>query len=102
MEIPAHRPTIGSVQDAVTAYYKLPPVAMQSAVRRRSWCRPRQIAMFLSVRMTGKSLPKIGKMFQRDHTTVMHGERMIEMLIEKDARLAYDVREIERQLMGPQ
>nr|WP_283815053.1 MULTISPECIES: helix-turn-helix domain-containing protein [unclassified Bradyrhizobium] len=37
----------------------------------------RQIAMYLAKVLTGRSLPEIGRRFERDHTTIMHGVRKI-------------------------
>jgi chromosomal replication initiator protein len=50
--------------------------------------RARQIAMYLSKKLTGQSLPEIGRRFgDRDHTTVLHAVRKIETLLGKDAAL---------------
>lgn len=41
--------------------------------RRNQWvAEARQVAMALTVRLTKHSLPKIGYLFDRDHTTVLH------------------------------
>ena len=40
--------------------------------------------MFLSKELTTKSLPDIGRAFDRDHTTVIHAVKAIEQLREKD------------------
>lgn len=44
---------------------------------------PRQLAMFICARYSGKSLPQIGRAFNRDHTTILYArnqvaERMID------------------------
>jgi hypothetical protein len=57
---------------------------MQSSRRARTVARPRQIAMFLAKQLTSRSLPEIGRKFDRDHTTVMHAVRKIEELITQD------------------
>jgi hypothetical protein len=44
--------------------------------RRNQWvAEARQVAMALTVRLTKYSLPKIGNLFDRDHTTVLHAVR---------------------------
>ncbi|AHX03865.1 bacterial dnaA helix-turn-helix family protein [Ehrlichia chaffeensis str. Heartland] len=44
--------------------------------------RPRQVAMYLSKKLTQKSLPEIGKSFGgRAHATVIHAVKQIEKLI---------------------
>lgn len=38
---------------------------------------PRQVAMVLCRQITGASLPTIGRMFKRHHTTVLHAEAAV-------------------------
>ena len=40
--------------------------------------------MYLSKKLTPRSLPEIGRKFGRDHTTVMHAVRRIEALRASD------------------
>ena len=46
---------------------------------------PRQIAMFLACELTDMSLPNIGEVFSRDHTTVMYARDKIRQLLHTDA-----------------
>ena len=57
---------------------------MQSSRRARTVARPRQIAMYLAKQLTSRSLPEIGRKFDRDHTTVMPAVRKVEELILED------------------
>lgn len=54
--------------------------------RSRRYARPRQIVMFLSRDMCPHlSLPSIGRILGgRDHTTIIHGIRQVEALLDKD------------------
>jgi chromosomal replication initiator protein len=66
-----------------------------SARRSRHIARPRQIAMYLSKKLTTKSLPEIGRKFTgRDHTTVIHAIKKIEELMSKDRQFEYEVQSI--------
>ena len=48
--------------------------------------------MYLSKHLTTRSLPDIGRRFGgRDHTTIMHGVRVIEEMRGADHQLAEDV-----------
>ena len=72
---------------------------MSSTRRLRAIARPRQIAMYLSKKMTPASLPHIGREFGgRDHTTVMHAIRKVEDLIKRDELMAADITKIENRL----
>ena len=83
---------VAHIQHTVAAYYGFHPSLMVSAQRPARIARPRQIAMFLSSRLTPKSLPEIGRRFGgRDHTTVMHAIRAVKERIELDSDVAADV-----------
>lgn len=83
---------IATIQRRVAGFYGLPLIEMTSARRARKVVRPRQVAMYLSSRLTTRSLPDIGRRFGgRDHTTVMHAIRRVEQLIGEDAAIALDV-----------
>ena len=60
--------------------------------------RPRQIAMYLAKLLTLRSLPEIGRKFDRDHTTVMHAVRKVEELIQEDQSVAESVESLRRSL----
>lgn len=63
---------ISEIVAEVARFYNLHPREVISHRRNRSIARPRQEAMLLSRALTDKSLPIIGKVFNRDHTTVIH------------------------------
>ena len=60
--------------------------------------RIRQIAFYLCRTHTTRSLPEIGRAFDRDHTTVLHGVRRVASLRETDAALDRDLSKLEAQL----
>lgn len=95
----ARKVTIDDIQRKVAEHYNIRMGEMSSGRRARAVARPRQVAMYLSKRLTSRSLPEIGRMFgNRDHTTVLHGVRRIEELIQVDPGLAEDVRLLETAL----
>ena len=60
------------------AYFNLRVEDLKSQRRTRNIAYPRQIAMYLSRKLTDMSLPKIGEEFGgRDHTTVIHAYEKI-------------------------
>jgi len=95
----ARKVSIDDIQRKVAEHYNIRMAEMSSARRARAVARPRQVAMFLAKRLTSRSLPEIGRKFgNRDHTTVLHGVRRIEELIQSDMSLAEDVRLLEAAL----
>ena len=92
------RTTIDEIQKKVAEYFNISVKEMQSSRRARTVARPRQIAMYLAKQLTSRSLPEIGRKFDRDHTTVMHAVRKVEELIVEDASLAESVDALRRAL----
>jgi chromosomal replication initiator protein len=93
--------SIENIQKTVADYFKLRVADLLSKKRSRSIARPRQIAMALAKELTNHSLPEIGDAFGgRDHTTVLHGCRRIEMLRETEKRVADDYLNLLRTLTG--
>lgn len=90
--------TIDEIQKKVAEYFNISVKEMQSSRRARNVARPRQIAMYLAKQLTSRSLPEIGRKFDRDHTTVMHAVRKVEELILEDASLAENVESLRRSL----
>jgi chromosomal replication initiator protein len=57
--------------------------------------RPRQIAMYLTKKLTTRSLPEIGRKFaNRDHTTVIHAVKTIDKLLKNDEKMRNNIEEI--------
>ena len=49
--------------------------------------------------MTGKSLPEIGRSFgKRDHTTVLHAVKKIQISLKNDIELREDLRILKKKL----
>jgi chromosomal replication initiator protein len=67
--------------------------------RTRALTEPRHLAMYLARKHTRLSFPELGREFGgRDHSTIQHGCRKVEVELETDADLAYQVRLIEQSL----
>ena len=92
------RTTIDEIQKKVAEHFNISVKEMQSSRRARTVARPRQIAMYLAKQLTSRSLPEIGRKFDRDHTTVMHAVRKVEELIVEDASLAESIEALRRTL----
>lgn len=95
------RITVEDIQKRVAEHYGIRTADILSPRRARPVARPRQIAMYLSKALTQLSLPDIGRKFGgRDHTTIIHGVRRIEGLMNEDAALRDDVHLLRRMIAG--
>ena len=91
--------TIEEIQRKVSEHFNIRLSDMIGPKRTRTIARPRQIAMYLSKQLTTRSLPEIGRRFGgRDHTTIMHGVRVIEEMKSADHQMAEDVELLRRLL----
>lgn len=98
-DVPAR--VLGStVQAIVCGEYHITKVEMSSRQRSAWLVKPRQIAFYLTCRLTGRSLPEIGRQFGgKDHTTVLHGRRKVAALMALDADYADRVRALEEKCL---
>ncbi|EPY2307431.1 chromosomal replication initiator protein DnaA [Clostridium sporogenes] len=91
--------TIDIIQEVVANYYNLKIEELKSARRTRNIAFPRQIAMYLSRKLTDMSLPKIGEEFGgRDHTTVIHAYEKISNNLKKDESLQNAIKELNKRI----
>lgn len=87
--------TIEKIQRKVAEYFNIKPSDIIGKNRSRSIARPRQIAMYLSRKMTKHSFPEIGTFFgNKDHTTVLFAFNKIEREMGEDSKLLSVVEQI--------
>ena len=87
--------TIDKIQNTVSTFFNIQLSEMLSQRRSRPLARPRQVAMYLSKKLTTRSLPEIGRRFaNRDHTTVIHAVKTIDRLSEKDDEMKKNIEQI--------
>jgi chromosomal replication initiator protein len=73
--------TVETIQKLVADHFNLRVTELKSKTNSQQIAFPRQIAMYLCKKMTGCSLPEIGKRFGgKHHSTVIHGIQKIEEL----------------------
>ena len=91
--------TIEIIQDIVASYFNLRVDDLKSQRRTRNVSYPRQIAMYLSRKLTDMSLPKIGEEFGgRDHTTVIHAYEKISDNLNRDETLQHTIDDLTKKL----
>jgi hypothetical protein len=73
------------IQNVVAKYYGMSRKELISDSRKRRLSRPRQTAMYLAMKLTGRSMPEVGWWFGgRDHTTTLHAVRKTIVLRKED------------------
>ncbi len=91
---------IESVLKAVSQRFNISVAHIQSKNRTKSLILPRQVAMYISRRLTNLSLAEIGGyMGGRDHSTIIHADEKIINTIKKDKNLYLLVKKIENDLL---
>jgi chromosomal replication initiator protein len=73
-----HPITAAMIMTGTANYFDLTVADLTGSNRTASVALARQVAMYLCRDLTELSLPKIGALFGRDHTTVMHAYRKIQ------------------------
>ncbi len=78
-------PTADIIIEEVCRFYNLEPDVLKGQGRGKVVSQCRQMAMYLTRRMTSLSLSEIGKEFGgRDHTTAMHSIERVEEMVKRD------------------
>ena len=85
--------TIQDIKEEVVNYYKLTLEQIESKSRKHEITLARQMAMYISKKMTPNSLKTIGSYFgNRDHSTVLHSCQAIEnyLVTDNTVKSAYE------------
>ncbi len=74
--------SVDMVQKEVAAFFNVAVAELKTKGRHKNIVLPRQIAMYLTRKLTTHSLPEIGGAFGgKDHTTVLHAFKKIDLEI---------------------
>ena len=95
-------PTLRGIAAHTARHFSVKVADLRSASRRQSIVVARGMAMYLARQLTGGSLQRIGAYFGgRDHTTVSHGCRKTEALLQSDPATQYALAQL-REALGTQ
>jgi len=98
---PARHLQVGDILEAVSKHFSIRLPDLIGRKRSRSISHPRQVAMYLARKLTPLSLEEIGVHFGgRDHSTVLHAERVIEAARLKHKPAADTLAELTSQLLA--
>ena len=78
-------PTPNLIIGEVSRFYNIEESVIRGTLKNKNTAEARQVAMYLIRTMTNLSLPEIGREFDRDHTTVMHGLKKVEQTLQNSA-----------------
>ena len=91
--------TVEQIQKIVSDHFKISENSLRAKTRKQEIVLPRQIAMFLSKKLTRASLKTIGLHFGgRDHSTIIHACKTVDIAMDSDSSIKAHVRELEKQI----
>ncbi len=91
-------PSMDAILRATAEYFRVSIEEMLSAKRTQRIVTPRHVAMYLMREDGRASLPQIGLVLHRDHTTVLHGIDRISQQEETNEILRKDIANIRQRL----
>lgn len=80
-QVPAARFQFGPIFSAICEVFDVTMADLMGPCRSPRVSRPRQIAYWLTYKLTPLTYQKIGEYFGRDHTTVRYGVTLIDRLV---------------------
>ena len=92
--------TVARVQEVVAHFFDVRVQEMRGKSRQAEITQARQVAMYLSRELTGKSLPTIAAAFEKTHPTVLHSIRTIERKVKESDEFRQTIADISRKLSG--
>jgi chromosomal replication initiator protein len=91
--------SIDIIQREVAEYYQLSPSDLKGKKRNKSIVLPRQLAMYISRKLTELSTIEVGQSFGgRDHATVLHSCDKIDGLMRLDPKFDLEVQNLMRNI----
>lgn len=100
--VKAQVPTVLSIIRATCEHFGRSYADIMSLRRDVAHVWPRHVAMYLAKTLTKQSFPEIGRrMGDRDHTTILHGVRKMQTLINEGHPIAKDIAVIRSKFCAP-
>jgi hypothetical protein len=97
---PPKEVSVKNIQRVVADHYRVDVRDILAHRRTSDIVLPRHVAMYLTKKLTHRSLPEIGRLFgRRDHTTVLFAIRKIEALFETDSELYRTISQLRRRFV---
>ncbi len=90
--------TIDRIFEKVAKKYGITPDDIKSPKRTKDIAHARHVAIYIIRKQTNLSLPQIGKLFKRDHTTVLSSLKFIEKEISTNSVLEMEITELIKEI----
>ena len=90
--------TFTEIMNHVCAYYRVEQTLVLSDTRVKHYVRARHIVAYLMRMLTAASLPDIGHLLNRDHTSIMNGIKRIESRMKENTGFALLIAKFESEL----
>ena len=88
--------TIDKILHAVSNHYNISIEDMKSRKRISSISSARHVAVYIIKKLTDRSLPAIGREFNRDHTTIINSIETVEKRLQNDVAFEAEINELIR------
>jgi len=92
--------TCDIIINTVARYFEIRNEEIIGKKRNKEFTFPRHISMYLCRELTDNSLPQIGTVFSKDHSTVMHAIEKIHFDIDKNPETKAAVENIKKNIVG--
>ena len=92
--------TIDKIFAAVYKKFDIPKEEIVGKKRTKEIAKVRHISIYLIREITEMSYPNIGKLFERDHATIMSSLDVVKKTISADPLLAADIENIKKEIQG--
>jgi len=88
------KPDVDSIQKTVSDFFHIRLADLKSKKRTQHIAFCRQVAMYLSRKLTDSSFPTIGDHFSRDHSTVIHAYNLILRRVSSDSAFRLSIEKL--------
>jgi|GEM_PF-811857 len=97
-EITSRSISIEDIQRTVAEFFNLTIADLLGSKRTKNIAEPRMVAMVLARELTTDSSTAVGAAFGRNHATILHAEKQVKLLCDKDETMRRAVTQIKRKL----
>lgn len=92
--------TIDRILEKVAKKYGVSTEDIRGSKRTKEIAWARHISIYLIRKLTDMSLPQIGKIFNRDHTTVINSLKTIEKELGSNSITDIDIADLTKEIKG--